>query len=210
MVNKKIIEKLSYKELESYIKHESRFTSVATKYAYEILKERGRFFSEIESESIHELIESKSESENKITTNKNNGCDKNLIQDETAIELYTNNLIWIFSGFFGVIFGTVLQILNFSKVKSSKGIFISLAFGISYTFFQVYISIYIQENFSNIFIKGNTLTFLLSGIGALGLFFIREFLFQKNFKYRAKSFIVPLIISILIYIPIIYVMFKGM
>jgi hypothetical protein len=210
MVNKKNIEKLSDKELENYIKQESRFTSLAIKYAYEILKERGRIFSEIESESIQKLIESKSESENKIATNKNNGWDKNLIEDETAIELYTNNLIWVFSVFFGVIFGTVLQILNFSKIKNSKGIFISLIFGISYTIFQVYISNYIQENFSNIFIKGNTLTFLLSGIGALGLFFIRESLFPKNFEYRAKSFIVPLIISILIYIPIIYVMFRGM
>lgn len=42
MVDKKIIENLSDKELENYIKQESRFTSVAIKYAYEILKERGR------------------------------------------------------------------------------------------------------------------------------------------------------------------------
>lgn len=210
MVNKKIIEKLSDKELENYIKPESRFVSEAIKCAFGILKERGKSFSESESERILNLIETKKEIENRIEP-INDSWDKNLIKEASAIELYTNRLIWVFSIFFGVIFGTVLQISNFVKIKNSKGIYLSLAFGIIYTIFQLYALNYIEENFLNLNTGKSTLTYLFSGIGAYGLFYIRESLFPKKIEYRAKSFIVPLIIAIIIYIPVIYVIitFSG-
>ncbi|WP_373781339.1 hypothetical protein, partial [Kaistella sp.] len=56
----------------------------------------------------------------------------------------------------------------------------------------------------NIEFGRTSLRFFLSGIGALGLYIIRENIFKTTLEYRAKSFVLPLIICILIHIPILY------
>lgn len=210
MVKRKVLEKLSDSELEKYLKPESRFVPEAIQFAYEILKERGKQFSEIETNRIENLINSKIESEKTNEPIYKNGWDKNLTENDNAIELYTNKLIWIFSIAFGVIFGTVLQAINYRKVKNNNGLIFTILFGILYTIFQIYISSYVEENFPNFQARGRSLTFILSGIGATGLFVIREKIFEIKNEYKAKSFVAPLIISILIYIPIIYAMIKGL
>ena len=210
MVKRKVLEKLSDSELEKYLKTESRFVPEAIQFAYEILKERGKQFSEIETNRIENLINSKIESEKTNEPIYKNGWDKNLTENDNAIELYTNKLIWIFSIASGVIFGTVLQAINYRKVKNNNGLIFTILFGILYTIFQIYISSYVEENFPNFQARGRSLTFILSGIGATGLFVIREKIFEIKNEYKAKSFVAPLIISILIYIPIIYAMIKGL
>jgi VIT1/CCC1 family predicted Fe2+/Mn2+ transporter len=200
MVSRKVIEKLSDDELEKYIKPESRFVPESIQYAYDILKERGRKFTEIESEEINNLIESKKASEIKSEPIKNNGWDKNITENESAIKLYTYKLIWIFSVLFGVIFGTFLQIFNYFKTKNYKALIVTLIFGVLYTTLQIFIT----DKYENIEFGRSSLRFILSGIGALGLHIIRENIFKTEIEYRAKSFILPLIICIVIYIPIIY------
>ena len=210
MVKRKVLEKLSDSELEKYLKPESRFVPEAIQFAYEILKERGKQFSEIETNRIENLINSKIESEKTNEPIYKNGWDKNLTENDNAIELYTNKLIWIFSIASGVIFGTVLQAINYRKVKNNNGLIFTILVGILYTILQMYISSYVEENFPNFQARGRSLTFILSGIGATGLFVIREKIFEIKNEYKAKSFVAPLIISILIYIPIIYAMIKGL
>ncbi len=200
MVSRKVIEKLSDNELEKYIRPESRFVPEAIQYAFDILKERGRIFSENESEQIQNLIASKKVDDIKPEPIKNNGWDKNITENESAIELYTNKLIWIFSVFFGVIFGTALQVYNYYKTKNYKALIATLIFGILYTAIQIFI----MDEYGNIEFGRTSLRFFLSGIGALGLYIIRENIFKTTLEYRAKSFVLPLIICILIHIPILY------
>ena len=52
MVSRKVIEKLSDFELEKYIKPESKFVPEAIEFAYDILKQRGRIFTDSETEQI--------------------------------------------------------------------------------------------------------------------------------------------------------------
>ena len=196
-----MIEKLSDNELEKYIRPESRFVPESIQYAFDILKERGRIFSENESEQIQNLIASKKVDDIKPEPIKNNGWDKNITENESAIELYTNKLIWIFSVFFGVIFGTALQVYNYYKTKNYKALIATLIFGILYTAIQIFI----MDEYGNIEFGRTSLRFFLSGIGALGLYIIRENIFKTTLEYRAKSFVLPLIICILIHIPILYV-----
>lgn len=59
MVNKKILEKLSDKELELYISPESRFVPEARLYAFEILKSRNYQFSKEQIELRDFLIKEK-------------------------------------------------------------------------------------------------------------------------------------------------------
>ena len=195
-----MIEKLSDNELEKYIRPESRFVPEAIQYAFDILKERGRIFSENESEQIQNLIASKKVDDIKPEPIKNNGWDKNITENESAIQLYTNKLIWIFSVFFGVIFGTALQVYNYYKTKNYKALIATLIFGILYTAIQIFI----MDEYGNIEFGRTSLRFFLSGIGALGLYIIRENIFKTTLEYRAKSFVLPLIICILIHIPILY------
>ena len=49
-VNKRLLEEKTNQELEEYIKPESKFVQEANQYAFEILKSRGRIFSDEETE----------------------------------------------------------------------------------------------------------------------------------------------------------------
>ena len=203
MVKKKALEKLSNIELEKYIKPESRFVSDAIEIAYEILKSRGRTFTEIENEQIQNLIQTKKDGEPKYDEINNNGWDKNYTEDENAIELYTNKLIWIYCLLVGVIFGSFLQVYNFIKLKKTKAAIVTLVFGILYSTLQVIIMNYVGD----VEYGRYSLRIFLSGLGALGLIAIKENLFKDSTEYRAKSITIPVIIAVLIHIYLIYTIF---
>lgn len=203
MVKRKVLEKLSNIELEKYIKTESRFVADAIEIAYEILKSRGRTFTEIENEQIQNLIENKKDSESKYEEIKNNGWDKNYSEDENAVELYTNRVIWIYCLLVGVILGSFLQVYNFIKLKRTKAAIVTLVFGIVYSTSQVIIMNYIGD----VKYGRYSLRIFLSGVGALGLIAIKENLFKDSTEYRAKSLTLPVIIAVLIHIYLIYTIF---
>ena len=203
MVKRKVLEKLSNTELEKYIKPESRFVFEAVEIAYDILKSRGRRFTETENEQIQNLIQTKKDSEPKYEEYKNNGWDKNYTEDVNAIELYTNRVIWIYCLLVGVIFGSFLQVYNFIKLKQTKAAVITLIFGIVYSTLQVITMNYIGD----VEYGRYSLRIFLSGLGALGLIAIKENLFKDTTEYRAKSIALPVIIAVLIHIYLIYTIF---
>ncbi|MET0945181.1 MAG: hypothetical protein ABWY22_07220, partial [Flavobacterium sp.] len=77
-VKKSILEQKSNLQLEEYIKPGSRFVPQAIKFAFEILKSRGRDFSEEEMEEINSLIEKKEE-KREVVIHKNNIKASNLM-----------------------------------------------------------------------------------------------------------------------------------
>lgn len=200
MVNKNVISKLSDRELEKYIEPTSRSVSDAVKYAYEILQERGRTFTLSEIEQIEALIAKKKENEQVV----DEGWDKGLTADVNAIELYTNTLIWMLSVIFGIFFGGALQVLNFIKIKNIKGAGITAFYSIIYVAIQLVIINYISRNYPEVSQNIFYVNFILSGIGATGLFFIRQQMFPNDLQYRAKSYIIPVIASIAISIVLFY------
>ena len=209
MVKRSVLEKLDDKELENYIKSDSRFVSKAVKFAYEILKERGREFSNEEVKVIQDLIKEKEIKENYVSEIKSESLDKNVTEDLNAIELYSQSLIWIFSLIFGVLFGAVLQGLNFLKLKNKSAFYVTILFGIVYSTFQVIVLNFIDENLLSKNRYKNSLILLVAGIGALILLYIWKKYMPKDLKYRKKSFLIPLIISVVIYMPILYLIIKG-
>ena len=200
MVNKNVISKLSDRELEKYIEPTSRSVSDAVKYAYQILQERGRTFTLSEIEQIEALIAKKKENEQFV----DEGWDKGLTADVNAIELYTNTLIWMLSVIFGIFFGGALQVLNFIKIKNIKGAGITAFYSIIYVAIQLVIINYISRNYPEVSQNIFYVNFILSGIGATGLFFIRQQMSPNDLQYRAKSYIVPVIASIAISIVLFY------
>jgi len=77
-VKKSVLEQKTSIQLEEYIKPESRFVPQAVKFAFEILKSRGRDFSEDETEIINSLI-NKKEEKVKIVIHENNIKSSNLM-----------------------------------------------------------------------------------------------------------------------------------
>ena len=203
MVSRKVIEKLSDFELEKYIKPESRFVPEAIEFAVDILKQRGRVFTDSETELIQNLIKTKKDNEPKFEEIKNNGWDKNFTEDENAIELYTNRLIWIYCFLVGVVFGSFLQVYNFIKLKNTKAAVVTLLFGIIYSTLQVIIMNYIGD----VEYGRYSLRLFLSGLGGVGLNVIKEYIFKDSTEYRAKSIFLPVIFAILIHIYLIYTIF---
>lgn len=203
MVNKKVLQKLNDFELEKYIKPESSFVPEAIEFAFEILKQRGRIFTESENQQILNFIKSKKDSEPKFEEIKNNGWDRNFTEDVNAIELYTNKLIWIYCLLTGVIFGSLLQVYNFIKIKNTKAAVVTLLFGIIYSTSQIIIMNYIGE----VTYGRYSLRIFLSGVGAFGLIAIKENIFKDKTEYSAKSIISPIIFAVLIHIYLIYIIF---
>ncbi|OOG16346.1 hypothetical protein BWD42_21665 [Sphingobacterium sp. CZ-UAM] len=205
MVNRNVINKLSDNELEKYIKPYSRSVADAVQYAYEILKDRGRDFTPAESEQIEALINKKREAE----FAEENSWDEGATTDENAIELYKNSAILFFCLFFGVIFGAVLQALNFVKIKDLKGAVFSLLFAVGFALLQIFIIDYTSGNYMDITDGSFYIRIFLSGIGAVGLSLIRALMFPKDLKYRSRSTVVPVVISFLILAAIFIIYIKG-
>lgn len=197
MINRKVLENLSDPELEKYIKKDSRFVPEAVELAYEILKKRGREFTSIEQEQIENLIQSKKNVENKSDI-KANAWDKRLTSDPNAIHLFTNRVIGTFSIVFGVFIGSCLLVYNYFKIKNYTAAVCTFVFGILYTILQIVIV--------DRFVTGRSgsIVYLLSGIGGLGLYCIREYIFKSDILYRPKSFIVPLILSVIVMAIMLY------
>ncbi len=199
-VKRSVLEGKKNKELYVYIQPESRFVAQAVKYSFDILKQRGEIFSEGETNRILKLIEDKNTDE-KHEPVKVEIWDKHSVEDNNAIEIFSQLSIWVFSIAFGVIFGSILLALNMKKLNKPKVSIIVVLFGILYTGFQFLAINYLDE--INFVFKRKT--FLFSGIGAL----ILHYLFWENYigkeiNYRKKSIIKPLIICIVIIIPLIY------
>lgn len=205
MVNRNVIKKLSDNELEKYIKLDSRSVADAVQYAYEILKERGRIFTPDESGQIEALVNKKREAE----FAEENSWDEGATTDENAIELYKNSAILFFSLFFGVIFGAILQALNFVKIKDIKGAVASLLFAIGFTVLQIFIIDYIGGNYMDISDSSFYIRLFLSGVGAVGLALIRQLMFPKDLKYRARSTVAAVVISVLVLVAIFIIYTTG-
>lgn len=90
-VNKGVLEQKSTQELEQYILPESKFIDDAKVYAFEILKSRGREFSNEEIERNNILKNSKTEAKKSIT-HPNYKKSAELIYLSAALGI--GNLIW--------------------------------------------------------------------------------------------------------------------
>jgi phosphate/sulfate permease len=125
--------------------------------------------------------------------------DSDNISGNEIPKLYSKRVVYIFSILFTCIFGSVLLYSNLKQLNKMKEARHVLIFGIIYTIISI-----IAVNFILFLMHkdyNTTLTLVVNIIGAL----IQENLYYKKFipeKFEKKSFIKPLIISLIIAIPI--------
>jgi len=92
-VNERLLEEKTNQELEKYIEIGNRFVPQANIYAYEILKSRGREFSNEETERIESLINTKNKKE-EIIIHPNHKKSSELIYISGLLGI--GNLIWTY------------------------------------------------------------------------------------------------------------------
>ena len=113
-VKKSVLEQKSDKQLEEYIKPESRFVPQAIKFAYEILKARGRDFSEEETGIITSLITKKEEKEKKpLVIHENHIQSSNLMYLSAVLGLinfFLSGEAAIKNNFKGALFGILFVV----------------------------------------------------------------------------------------------------
>ncbi|MDP9957742.1 hypothetical protein J2X97_003414 [Epilithonimonas hungarica] len=90
-VNRKILEEKSNQELEKYIEAGNRFVPDANLYAYEILKNRGREFTDEETKRIMSLMNEKKKNE-EVIIHPNHKKSADLVYISGTLGI--GNLIW--------------------------------------------------------------------------------------------------------------------
>lgn len=203
-VKKSVIEQFDSKQLEKYLDPKTTYVSEAIGYAFDILKKRGRVFSPDEIQAIDELIANKEKLENERKQAIYH-IDKNATNDADAISLYSRNLLWIFGVLFSVAFASVLLAINFHKLNLKKAMVLTLLFGFIFTGLQV---VFAEEiiALTNRTGMSSSKSFLLSALGVIGLHYLWTRFIPVDLKYRTRSFIIPLIIALAIFIPVIYIL----
>lgn len=197
MVNKNTLRKLSDRELENYLKPETRFVPEAIEMAIEILQERGRIFSEDEKGLIQNIIQQKKKAEeDKINQEKELWKD-HITTDQNAIQLFPREIILIISVFLGTIPGSILLGWNFIKLKKFGAAVLTFAFGFSFLLVQNLIVPFLYYTSSKNFytLKKNP-EFFISAIGALILLVFWVMFTPKKLPYRAASYLVPIVITL--------------
>jgi len=107
VVKKNVLEQKTNEQLEEYIKPETRYVPQATKFAFEILKTRGRVFSEQEIDAINLLI-------NKPEEKKIRPIHQNHIKSSNFI-------------FISIVFGLINLFFALKYIPNQSGIFSSVA-----------------------------------------------------------------------------------
>lgn len=117
----------------------------------------------------------------------------NIVDDINAPQLYSRQVINIFSILFSVLFGGILLAINLKTVNHKKAIFPVLVFSVLYTGLVVFILNLIPGS-------PTTLTVVFNLLGAIVLynFFWGKYI-GKEFQYRTKPFWIPLVIGVAIF-----------
>lgn len=193
MVSKSILRKLSNRELEDYLQGGNRFVPEAVQFAFEILEERGRVFSEHEKTAVQQLIQHKKEEEEAKHAEEIELWKDHITEDREAVRLYSRITILISSIFFSTIPGAILLSLNLIKLRKYPAAVFTLAFGFIFFLFQRYVLLS-HFDFGTTSRYSPKLGVII--VGALGLIVISVLAVPKKLPYRAEPYVFPVILCI--------------
>jgi hypothetical protein len=197
----KLMANKSDEGLMNYVEKIDIYTEEAVVAAVLELKKRGKLFSEEDLKNIRLKLDDKKKA--KIAEEKEwekSSLTRNVVTDENAPAYYSHRAIWGFSVVFTVIFGAVLFSSNLKGKGNAR--WIVLGFGIIYTGVAIFLLSLVPRN-----------TGLTIGVNGAGAWIMTQFFWNKylgeDTKYRAKSILKPLIISIVVSIPFILAAIYG-
>jgi hypothetical protein len=213
-VKKEVLRKLPTSGLLQYVNKDSKYVSLAVRYAYEILKtERNLQFSDEDVKRIEELIAHKEHLEN-----DNFKVDQNILGSSSENEkypiLFSKNDIILASTVINPIVGGILIFVNLNKVNQvkAKNIFLIIMFlVVSFVAILLY-NTYVSDLVSKLIIENlsgysknrySALTFKIAFkmlINFLLISFLWDRIFDKQMKYRVYSATIGIVIFAVIYL----------
>ena len=160
------------------------------------MKNRSRAFTEDGLSAIETNIKERENTVGKNIITVRDSLEKNIVEDETALALYSRKIIDWATIIFGIIVGTILMVINLRNTEKKKGIITVLIFGIVYFLLEIYILTLIRESTFSI---ANIARLSLNGLGAYIMHTIiwNKFI-GKDFNYRKKPIWLPNILGIII------------
>lgn len=192
----RLMVKKSDKELEDYLINIMAFSREIVEAAITELKNRERAFTEDELSALETKIQERENTIGKNTITVRDSLEKNIVEDESALALYTRKTIDWTTLIFGIVVGSILMALNFKSVEKKKGILSVLIFGAVYFLIEIIILSLIPDmtySFVNIVRLG------LNGLGAYIMHtLIWDKFIGKDFKYRKKPIWFPILFGIVI------------
>ena len=135
----RLMTKKSDKELEEYLNNIMAYSRDIVEAAIQELKNRGRLFTEVELSTFESKIQERENTIGKNTITVRDSIEKNIVEDESALALYSRKTVDWTTLIFGIIVGSILMALNFKSVEKKKGIIAVLFFGILYFILEIFI-----------------------------------------------------------------------
>jgi len=196
MLFQKLMAKKSDKELEDYLINIMTYNREIIEAAISEMKIRERVFTDEELSTLETKIQERENTIGKNTIKVRDSWEKGIVEDKTAISLYSRETLDWSTLIFGVIVGSIIMFLNLNKTNKKKGIIPLVIFAIIYIIIEVNILFFIESK-----VPGLLTTFQigLNGLGALVMHtLIWNKYIGKDFKYRKKPIWVPIILGLII------------
>ena len=202
MVKKSVLRKLSNPELENYLKEGNRFIPEAVEMAAEVLEERGKSFSEQEKAQVQQIIQHKKAQEELRIQEEQEIWKDHITDNPLAVKLFPRDIILIISFILGTIPGSLLLGLNFIKLKKYIPAIFTFIFGLVYLPVQHFLVSFLHKYTQNTSRLTRNPEILTAGFGMLILLVLSIVFTPKKLPYRAASYTIPIIISVLMIITI--------
>ena len=205
----RLMTKKSDKELEEYLNNIMAYSRDIVEAAIQELKNRGRLFTEVELSTFESKIQERENTIGKNTITVRDSIEKNIVEDESALALYSRKTVDWTTLIFGIIVGSILMALNFKSVEKKKGIIAVLFFGILYFILEIFIMSFLPDNMAS------SLTNVVRlGLNGLGAYIMHTLIWNKfigkDFEYRKKAVWLPILIGIIINVLFILLRFNSM
>lgn len=205
----RLMTKKSDKELEEYLNNIMAYSRDIVEAAIQELKNRGRLFTEVELSTFESKIQERENTIGKNTITVRDSIEKNIVEDESALALYSRKTVDWTTLIFGIIVGSILMALNFKSVEKKKGIIAVLFFGILYFILEIFIMSFLPDDMAS------SLTNVVRlGLNGLGAYIMHTLIWNKfigkDFEYRKKSVWLPILIGIIINVLFILLRFNSM
>ncbi len=125
------------------------------------------------------------------------------VTDESAPLLYSKRAIYTFTFVFSVLFGAVLLVLNLRSLKKPEGVVPTISFSIAYLVTVILVLDLLESQLKTTISSG----YLVSYFGAwLILKLVWDKYIGKDTKYRKRSILAPLAISVLIAVAYMFLL----
>lgn len=205
----RLMTKKSDKELEEYLNNIMAYSRDIVEAAIQELKNRGRLFTEVELSTFESKIQERENTIGKNTITVRDSIEKNIVEDESALALYSRKTVDWTTLIFGIIVGSILMALNFKSVEKKKGIIAVLFFGILYFILEIFIMSFLPDDMAS------SLTNVVRlGLNGLGAYIMHTLIWNKfigkDFEYRKKTVWLPILIGIIINVLFILLRFNSM